>query len=414
MKKIISTLYLSLFSIVLLCAQNKGEFISLDSALAHPNDVLILDLRYMGISKLPPEIKNLKNLTTMYLAGNDMETLPPEIGELKNLREIHLQDNFLVSLPKEIALLPNLEILEIPYNKIENIPEEITTIKTLKQLNLRGNKLADSTQKKIEKAMPNCNISFNEKQILSATQPLLSTEELLHAKVFTNIDEAINNPPEVFLIRISNQNLEHFPAEILKLKNLQALDLSNNELIDISPNITQLTLLQQLNLRKNKLRTLPGELKELKNLKELKLGLNKFSTVPDVVWEINSLKYLDLSFNKSIFILPKGIGQLKNLDKLNLYSCSIQKISEEIGELEELKELDLFGNNLTELPPTIVNCKKLEIIILNSNVNLDYMTTAKLLAKCPNLKSVDFRNCGIPSFKRNKVKSYFPNVELIF
>jgi len=414
MKTIISTLYFSLFSIVLLYAQNKGEFISLDSALAHPNDVLVLDLRYMGISKLPTEIKKLKNLTTMYLAGNDMETLPPEIGELKNLKEIHLQDNFLVSLPKEIALLPNLEILEIPYNKLQSIPEEISSIKSLKQLNLRGNKFADSTQQKIEKAMPNCNISFNEKQILSATQPLLSSEELLHAKVFTNIKEAINNPPEVFLIRISNQNLEHFPKEILKLKNLQALDLSRNKLIGISPDITQLALLQQLNLRNNKLYTLPDNLKDLKHLMELKLGLNKFSTVPNVVWEIKSLKYLDLSFNKSIFILPKGIGQLKKLEKLNLYSCSIQKISEEIGELKDLRELDLFGNNLTELPANIVKCEKLEIIILNSNVNLDYMNTAKLLSKCPNLKSIDFRNCGIPSFKRNKVKSYFPNVELIF
>jgi Leucine-rich repeat (LRR) protein len=45
--------------------------------------------------------------------------------------------------------------------------------------------------------------------------------------------------------------------------------------------------------------------------------------------------------------LPAKIGQLKNLQWLNLWNNIITAIPPEIGQLKTLEELYLSGNNLT-------------------------------------------------------------------
>ncbi len=393
---------------------SKGEYLSLDSALATPDDVIVLDIRYAGLTKLPSEIKNLVNLRIMYLAGNDLESLPPEIRDLQNLEELHLQDNFLSSLPPEIGKLTNLRVLDLPYNKIKSLPKEIFQLKHLEKFDIRSNKMPDSSEAAIRMELPNCQISFNEKELINPSSPLLASEELMEAKVFYSLDEATIAPADVFIIRLTNKQLTNFPSEILSFKNLQALDLSNNKLSSIPKNINQLELLQQLNLRRNRFENLPASLAMLDHLTDLKLGLNRFTKIPDAVWNIKNLKKLDLSFNRSLYNISTGIGKLKNLQKLNLYSCAIQQISPAIGKLKNLQEIDLFGNNISTLPEEISNCSSLEIVILNSNQNLDIMQIVKTLSKCPELKSLDLRNTRISALKRNKIKSYFPNTELIF
>ena len=46
---------------------------------------LDLDLEGLGLTRLPPEIGQLANLTTLYLDNNQLSTLPPEITQLANL-----------------------------------------------------------------------------------------------------------------------------------------------------------------------------------------------------------------------------------------------------------------------------------------------------------------------------------------
>ena len=45
------------------------------------------------LTKLPPQIGDLKKLEYLSLGFNKLTTLPPQIGKLENLRVLHLNNN---------------------------------------------------------------------------------------------------------------------------------------------------------------------------------------------------------------------------------------------------------------------------------------------------------------------------------
>jgi Leucine-rich repeat (LRR) protein len=76
------------------------------------------------------------------LRGNKIKSLPDTIGKLKKLNVLNLKDNQLTSLP----------------NSITNLDEENGG--ELYKINLSGNNFSDSEKEKIQKLLPNVEISF--------------------------------------------------------------------------------------------------------------------------------------------------------------------------------------------------------------------------------------------------------------
>ncbi len=72
-----------------------------------------LDLSWLGLETLPPQIGELLNLQTLNLWHNQLASLPPQIGELRNLQTLNLQRNQLTSLPPQIGELLNLQTLNL-------------------------------------------------------------------------------------------------------------------------------------------------------------------------------------------------------------------------------------------------------------------------------------------------------------
>lgn len=75
----------------------------------------MLNLRANKIRNLPsiPGVCELKQLTSLDVAKNHLESLPKEIGQCENLTEIFVQTNELSSLPESIGDLSHLERLGI-------------------------------------------------------------------------------------------------------------------------------------------------------------------------------------------------------------------------------------------------------------------------------------------------------------
>jgi Leucine-rich repeat (LRR) protein len=119
-----------------------------------------LDLSNFGLSELPPEIGQLKelqhlflngnkltkipdfigglsSLTRLYLSHNSISLLSSNIGALKNLSVLDLEDNELGSLPDQLRILSNLESFDLGYNKFDRIPSCVFSLRALSSLVLQ-------------------------------------------------------------------------------------------------------------------------------------------------------------------------------------------------------------------------------------------------------------------------------------
>ncbi|MEJ2251311.1 MAG: leucine-rich repeat domain-containing protein [Candidatus Lokiarchaeota archaeon] len=125
--------------------------------------------------------------------------------------------------------------------------------------------------------------------------------------------------------------------------------------------ITELTNLRELKLVANEYKSLPDSLGNLKNLELLNLGFNRLTKLPNTFRNFENLRYLDISDNhfKSF---PEVIFELKNLEILNIEGNPIPSSPDEINRLENLRELNIFVTHIIKLPKSILSLKKLRKI----------------------------------------------------
>ncbi|OBA27875.1 L domain-like protein [Hanseniaspora valbyensis NRRL Y-1626] len=95
-----------------------------DITLPNLNNLKILSLPSNKLNKIPSSVKNLPNLTELYLSGNKIEKI------------------------ENLETLSKLEILDLNYNKIEHV-ENITALTSLTDLWLSYNQI-DDTFKQLE------------------------------------------------------------------------------------------------------------------------------------------------------------------------------------------------------------------------------------------------------------------------
>ncbi|EMM76696.1 leucine rich repeat protein [Leptospira santarosai str. 2000030832] len=91
---------------------------------------------------------------------------------------------------------------------------------------------------------------------------------------YKDLAEALQNPKDVRILDLSENQLTTLPKEIGKLQKLQELYLSGNQLTTLPREIGKLQTLQELGLSGNRLITLPKEIGQLKNLRWLSLKNN--------------------------------------------------------------------------------------------------------------------------------------------
>lgn len=142
---------------------------------------------------------------------------------------------------------------------------------------------------------------------------------LQERKIYTSLQEAVNDSLLVEVLDLSKSGLREFPPAISSLSNLKELYLSHNKIDELPATIGQLSKLEILDMSVNKLTTLPHEIGNLVLLRELILYRNKIS------------------------VLPPSIGKLTALKKLDLWNNELEFLPPELFELKELKDLDLRG-----------------------------------------------------------------------
>jgi internalin A len=109
-----------------------------------------------------------------------------------------------------------------------------------------------------------------------------------------------------------------------------------------------------------------AEIGQLANLQTLNLYGNQLTSLPKSIGQLANLQKLDLSDNQ-LASLPKSIGQLANLQTLNLHSNQLMSLPESISQLASLKTLNLRSNQLMSLPESIGQLASLQTLNLSDN-----------------------------------------------
>lgn len=160
--------------------------------------------------------------------------------------------------------------------------------------------------------------------IFNANAQLLDSLSFDTAYVYTNLQEALKNPQEVYRLSLRKKHLRSLPPEVYQFKNLNELDLGKNNIKELPAEIVQFQYLRRLNLERNELETLPKEIGKLKNVKELIINQNQIYALPWEIGDMENLEYLDL-WSNNLSELPKTMKKLEKLRDIDMRVISLNQ-----------------------------------------------------------------------------------------
>ncbi|MHA1991971.1 MAG: leucine-rich repeat domain-containing protein [Candidatus Hodarchaeales archaeon] len=225
----------------------------------------------------------------------------------------------------------------------------------------------------------------------------------------------LNEIPEVIFdlthlkkLYLVNNNLKTLPVKIIKLSNLEVLDLHWNETFFYLPDeIGSLPKLKRLDFRLNKIKDIPKTIGNLRNLIELDLSWNSISYLPKELYHLENLKVLDVSANR-IRIIDKEIRKLTKLEEFYCYKNHISEINQELCKIKKLKKLNLSKNLIKNLDGDFSKLKNLEELDLSWNCIDRIPESFTKLKKLKYVKLWKNNISNIPNLTK------FPNIESFF
>ncbi|XP_069778039.1 leucine-rich repeat-containing protein 69-like isoform X3 [Narcine bancroftii] len=121
-----------------------------------------------------------------------------------------------------------------------------------------------------------------------------------------------------------------------------------------------------LDLGGKKLKRVPKAVGRLRALNRLQLRDNLIAELPDELQALHHLTDLNLG-NNSLQALPEVLKHLKQLKKLHLFDNKLDKLSPYVFALGNLAFLNLNDNKLTTLPDEINRLVELKYLYINNN-----------------------------------------------
>ncbi|XP_059472921.1 protein phosphatase PHLPP-like protein isoform X2 [Neocloeon triangulifer] len=413
-----------------LCLARSG-LRSLPAQLLSGPRLTVLDIRDNLLTELPNDIWRLKGLQEMRLDRNALRELPDGLVQLHDLHTLSAAQNRITTLPAGLlghmealrSLTLNSNLLEaaavsaaaqkpIRENGNSNEGDGIESLGPLSHVDLRGNSLSGSIVLADYGALTSLDVGFNKVQSLdlAALEQLrrlhCASNELRHLALSGRSLEvlvATNNklqmvqveppPSKLQELDLSRNELTMMPSWLVECRGLSSIDVSHNQLTSLPEVVFLLPHLHTLQAGHNSIRLLPTIQNSSLSLQILRLQSNVLAALPPhLLNSCTRLVELNLSSNRLMVILDDSGGQLKslrrmlasnnqlgdaalrqiaripNLKSLHLAHNRIAQIPEIcIDSWSDLHELVLSGNQLTSLPESITNLRKLQVLRVHSN-----------------------------------------------
>ncbi|HEX8191133.1 MAG TPA: leucine-rich repeat domain-containing protein [Pyrinomonadaceae bacterium] len=209
---------------------------------------------------------------------------------------------------------------------------------------------------------------------------------------FDSLEKALRTPERVRRLAIQGGEeleLKHLPPGLGRLVNLEALELACLEkLEDLPEELGQLQKLRELVIDNGNGCSmnvaLPRSVGRLAGLRVLRLygALDGRDTgpegpardaqsrlLPDTLGELQNLEELDLGRN-GIKSVPQQVATLRGLKKLSLDYNDIRELPSFVGDLPNLRELSVNANGGVVLPPSLAKIKGLKVFLGNNRLKL--------------------------------------------
>lgn len=267
----------------------------------------LLDLRGNRIKDLEKAcLENARELKTLVLQCNRIETIPESFASFQYLRALNLSSNNISKVPLALCRITSLEELDLSFNEITEIPDQICQLAMLRKLLLFGNRIGPFLPKSMEELACLRKLDIRQNGILNleALNDLPALEELL---VDYNTNVILNNSFRV-LVRASILKCNMTDVNLRGTGNtLTFLDVSSNKLSNLTPGLFEhLKNLETLRMDSNSITSIPSAISALKRLKTLSIANNLLSSLPDEIAQMESLMELDVHSN-SLGDLPASI-----------------------------------------------------------------------------------------------------------
>lgn len=144
-----------------------------------------------------------------------------------------------------------------------------------------------------------------------------------------------------------------------------------------------------------RLGALPESVGQLTQLQELDLSNNLLTELPESLRQLKQLQSLKLSRNQ-LTTLPDWLGQLTLLQSLKLNENQLTALPERLCRLTQLQSLKLEGNQLTELPERLGNLTQLRHLDIRANQLTVLPESLGLLSRLSYLNVEDNRLRTLP------------------
>ena len=209
------------------------------------------------------------------------------------------------------------------------------------------------------------------KDILLYIAGKLDLPDLLN---FCQIDKRINEIWSMKLITEFSSKKDKNPKETYQRLYWERL----KEQLEYHGTVEKLLYAVGIYLEYYNLTKIPKEIGNLTNLQELDLSNNKLTEIPKEIGNLTNLQILNLGHNR-LKKIPKEIGNLINLQKLWLEDNQLTEISKEIGNLTNLQYFFLHKNQLKDIPEEICNLTNLKLFYIDPELKLPKGINKKII-----------------------------------
>lgn len=325
------------------------KIVELPKEIGHLTALRSLMFPTNAIQSLPPEVGTLTDLRYLKMSRNALSSLPDEMAKLKLLDTVLLTHNSFSELPAVLLRLPKVSYIALDSNRITKIPSEISLFNS-GTIRLNGNKLTE-----LPEELYQC-----QKMRISLQDNLLS-EATLSDTMIQWLDTKIPNWWTTQIGRNADDTTLWLNDSLalcaivdanpgLSIDKRKKLTTWGDTLVEYSPYVKTLRgRALSLSVRSGRIRSLT-----------IRAWNNSF-TIPKELGNLRQLEHLDIYIDNAVAV-PASIQNLKALKTVNIKSDHNVKVvlPDEIGECESLEVLRVFG--LPWLPKSVIKLKNLDTL----------------------------------------------------